>query len=293
MAHRVLLPCLLMQVPLAAAEIAISSGFPPFLKSRAFQSVSVPEGGETTGTLVEMLSGVTATGKGVIVGIVDSGIDWRHPDFRDPADSLRSRILSFWDMDSELGSPPAGFDFGREWTREEIEAALRGEGTGPPRDTSGGVVAGHGTYVAGIAAGNGNGDPRYRGMAPEAEIVVVSAFSQQFSMLDAIRYVSGVAEREGRPVVVNTSFVTGPGTDQEGWEQLLRERPGRAMVASAGRGRKWPLPLRSGRDGILYHLCGRRGRSSQLGGGTGKRTLARRLSPGAGGGLAGDRTLSG
>ena len=183
-----------------------------------------------------MLSGVTSTGKGVIVGIIDTGIDWRHPDFRDPADSLRSRILAIWDTNSELGSPPAGFDYGREWTRDEIEAARRGAGPGPPRDTSGGVVAGHGTYVAGIAAGNGNADPRYRGMAPEAEIVVVSAFSRQFSLLDAIRYIFEVAERKGCPVVVNASIVTGSGTEQEGLEQLLRETPGRAMVASAGNG---------------------------------------------------------
>ena len=233
MASGVLLPLLLME-GFAAAEIPISSASGPFLNGRPFQSVSGPEDGEATGTVLEMLSGVTATGKGVIVGIIDSGIDWRHPDFRDPADSLRSRILSIWDMDSELGPSPAGFDFGREWPRDEIEAALRGEGTGPPRDISGGVLSGHGTYVAGIAAGNGNADPRYRGMAPEAEIVVVSTFSQQFSLWDAIRYISGVAEREGRPVVVNASIVTGPGTEREGWEQLLRETPGRAMVASAG-----------------------------------------------------------
>ena len=71
-------------------------------------------------------------------------------------------------------------------------------------------------------------------MAPEAEIVVVSAFSRQFSLLDAIRYIFEVAERKGCPVVVNASIVTGSGTEQGGLEQLLRETPGRAMVASAG-----------------------------------------------------------
>ena len=104
MASRVFLLFLLMQIPLAAAEIPISSGFPPFLNGLPFQSVSGPEDGEATGTLLEMLSGVTSTGKGVIVGIIDTGIDWRHPDFRDPADSLRSPILAIWDMNSELGS---------------------------------------------------------------------------------------------------------------------------------------------------------------------------------------------
>ena len=66
------------------------------------------------------LSGVTATGKGVIVGIIDTGIDWRHPDFRNPTDSLRSRILGYlglWSLRGERGrtSPRIGFDYGREW----------------------------------------------------------------------------------------------------------------------------------------------------------------------------------
>ena len=234
MASRVFLLFLLMQVPLAAAEIPISSGFPPFLNGLPFQSVSGPEDGEATGTLLEMLSGVTATGKGVIVGIIDTGIDWRHPDFRDPADSLRSRILAIWDTAAELGHPPAGFDYGREWTRGEIEAALRGEGPEPPRDTTHSVAPGHGTYVAGIAAGNGNADPRYRGMAPGAEIAVVVAYGHlQFSLLDGTRYLFAMAERKGRPAVVNFS---GTGTGGHELEELLRERPGRAMVASAGNG---------------------------------------------------------
>ena len=125
---------------------------------------NVEEG--TSRILLDQLSGVTVTGKGVIVGIIDSGIDWRHPDFRDPADSLRSRILNIWDtklyISMEEGPPPQGFDYGREWTRKEIEVALRGEGRGPPRDP----VLDHGTYVAGIVAGNGNADSRYREWHP-------------------------------------------------------------------------------------------------------------------------------
>ncbi len=224
---------LLTQVPLTAAEVPATSGTSPPLNRLSFRSLGGAVEGEPSGTLLESLSGVTATGKGVIVGIIDSGIDWRHPDFRDPADSLHSRILSIWDtklyLSMEEGPPPPGFDYGREWTRKEIEAALRGERRGPPRDP----VLDHGTYVAGIAAGNGNADPRYRGMAPDAEIVVVTV-GAELTLPDALSYIFGVAEREGLPSVVNYSGGLAWGYREGNLEEFLREQPGRALVASAG-----------------------------------------------------------
>ena len=222
---------LLTQVPLTAAEVPATPGTSPALNGLSFRSLVGAVEGEPSGSLLESLSGVTGTGKGVIVGIIDTGIDWRHPDFRDPADSLRSRILSIWDSEGTLvvkeGPPPDGFDYGREWTRDEIEAALRGEAGGPPRDPYR-----HGTFVAGVAAGNGNGDRRYRGMAPEAEIVVVA-----LGVLDGARYIFDLAERKGRPAVVNYSGGTSLSHDErKELEILLREKPGRALVASAGNG---------------------------------------------------------
>ena len=222
---------LLMQVSLAALGISVYPSTASPL-NRSLQTPTVPEEEGTSGTLLDQLSGVTATGKGVIVGIIDSGIDWRHPDFRDPADSLRSRIISIWDtqlyISMEEGPPPSGFDYGREWTRDEIEAALRGERRGPPRDP----VLDHGTYVAGIAAGNGNADSRYRGMAPDAEIVVVTFGGA--TITDALRYIFEVADRKGLPAVVNFSGGLPWGYREENLEALLREQPGRALVAAAG-----------------------------------------------------------
>ncbi len=215
---------------LAAFVIPASTISGSSLKDWSLQSLSGSDEGELSGSLLESLSGVTATGKGVIVGIIDTGIDWRHPDFRDPADSLRSRILSIWDRESSLeeeSPPPEGFDYGRVWTRDEIEAALRDEAVGPPRDPHR-----HGTFVSGIAAGNGNADPRYRGMAPESEIVVVT-----LGVLEGARYIFDMAERKGCPAVVNYSggtFISH--SDRKELESLLREKPGRALVASAGNG---------------------------------------------------------
>ena len=91
----------LMQVSLAAPEVSVCPSTASSLNGWSFQALPGAEEEGASGSLLELLSGVTATGRGVIVGISDSGIDWRHPDFRDPADSLRSRILSIWDGDRE------------------------------------------------------------------------------------------------------------------------------------------------------------------------------------------------
>lgn len=118
------LSCLFLSLHgyLAASVISAStvSGSSP--KDWSFQSLSGPENGELSGSLLESLSGVTATGKGVIIGIIDTGIDWRHPDFRDPADTLRSRILAIWDRESSPGGDGGGFAPGGVRLRPGVDA---------------------------------------------------------------------------------------------------------------------------------------------------------------------------
>ena len=113
------------------------------------------------------------SGRGILIGVVDSGIDYAHPAFRN--EDGTTRIAALWDQ-TLPGSPPEGYASGTEYTREEINAALAEADEGerfrtvPSRDMSG-----HGTAVAGIAAGNGAGSAgqRYRGAAPEAGLIVV------------------------------------------------------------------------------------------------------------------------
>jgi len=189
-------------------------------------------------------------GAGVIVGVIDSGIDWRHHAFRRADGS--SRILRIWDqrLTPVAGeSSPAGFTFGVEYTKAHIDANLAG-GT-PPVPVRHADAGGHGSHVAGIAAGDGsvagNGRPAFTfvGMAPEADIVVVAntigagGLGDSANTLDAAGYIFGVAASLTRPAVINLSQgdYIGPhdGTSllERGIDTLLGTA-GRAMVKSAG-----------------------------------------------------------
>lgn len=152
-------------------------------------------------------------GTGVLVAIIDSGIDYANLDFRN-ADGT-TRIYSLWDQ-TIPGNPPEGYVQGTEYTQEKINEALQQENRTermkivPSEDRSG-----HGTAVAGIAAGNGRGSKgaRYQGVASESGILVVKlgtpreeGFPRTTELMQAIDYVVKKAQRAGRPVAINISF---------------------------------------------------------------------------------------
>ena len=145
------------------------------------------------------------TGKGVLLAIIDSGIDYTHPDFRN-ADGT-TRLLALWDQTIE-GTPPADYRIGTEFTREELNQSLR-ENRVLSRDLSG-----HGTAVAGIAAGNGRtSNGRYRGVAPESELLVVKlgiprpdSFPRTTELIQGVDYAVRKALELSMPLVINLSF---------------------------------------------------------------------------------------
>jgi subtilisin family serine protease len=234
----------------------------------------------------QVLHQVDVDGRGVVVGIVDSGIDWRHADFRDPANQC-TRIAYLWDQTDFAGrcanpapttvacnpgaagnahcaiqrvcTPPpggvvtpclagpggnffcnnlqagsqclaaagatcvanngvlpAGFTKGTEWTAADIDSAngvLPACGGGPApagvpvreQDTDG-----HGTHVAGTAAGNGSasggGAPfPFEGMAPQTSLIVVKTAGNQNDAISGMRYVFNRAATLGVPAVINYS----------------------------------------------------------------------------------------
>ena len=152
------------------------------------------------------------TGNGVIIGFIDTGIDIEHPDFFD--NNGNTRIVSIWDhtLDPEdvdsIAHNPQGFSYGTEWNASIIqqgyEACLH-------RDKHG-----HGTHVAGTAAGNGKARSYhgpYTGLAPESEILIVKFdFNNEknrnssVAILDAVNWIFQKATAEGKPCVINMSL---------------------------------------------------------------------------------------
>ena len=182
------------------------------------------------------------TGEGVVVGLMDVGFDLTHPNFYS-ADTTQYRIKKFWDMVTQdtIGS---GMYVGRDYEGKENLLAL-----GHSRD---GEDLTHGTYTAGIAAGCGVGSP-YRGMAPEADLCLVSnAVSDDIAYIDSadyykytfatdalgFKYLFDYAKGVGKPCVA--SFSEGSSQDFHGYDQLFYEMldslvgPGRILVAAAG-----------------------------------------------------------
>ena len=191
------------------------------------------------------LNNTSYKGKDVIVAVFDSGIDWDHPDFRSVADNTKSRILRIWDqtITAVAGEArPAGFSYGVEYTQAQINNEIDGTPANfiRQRDTNG-----HGTHVAGTAAGNGAALPsrKYAGIAPEADIVIIKGGNDTFSEsneIDAITYLQGIATNFGKPVVLNMS-VGGQSGPHDGTapaevavNNFTSSAPGRSVVVSAG-----------------------------------------------------------
>lgn len=152
------------------------------------------------------------TGKGVLIGVIDSGIEYANADFRQEDGATRIRFL--WDQTVE-GTPPEGYRIGSEFSAEQINEALQQPNRTmrlqkvPSVDSSG-----HGTAVAGVAAGNGrNSGGRYRGAAPDAELIIVklgnpggAGFPRTAELMQAVDYIVQKAEMLQMPVSVNISF---------------------------------------------------------------------------------------
>ena len=169
-------------------------------------------------TAVQHFPPYQLTGKGVIIGIIDSGIDYAHPDFIN--EDGTSRILYIWDQTIE-GTPPSGLNIGSEYTNEEINAALKIQDIGhrmnflPHED-----IHRHGTHVAGISAGNGRAsNGQYKGVAPEASLIVVklgvvsrSVLTKTTEIIRAIKYIIDRAREHAMPVSINLSYGTNEGS---------------------------------------------------------------------------------
>ncbi len=171
-------------------------------------------------------------GNGVVVGFVDSGIDWKHPDFHN---TNGNRIKYLWDMSGQ-SNPPSGYNYGTEYTKAQLDANQCQEIDGDDGE-------GHGTHVSGTAAGNGSALANYIGMAPLSDIIFVKGFRNGpgFASTDVINgcnYIFGKASQLGEPAVINLSLGGhyGPHDGSSLYEQGLSNLTGdgKIIVAAAG-----------------------------------------------------------
>ncbi len=193
------------------------------------------------------------SGKGVLVGFLDSGIDCTHPAFRKTDGT--TRIVRLWDQGDTRGTPPEGIHYGTEYTEEDINRALfsGAESSLSPRaDTTG-----HGTAVAGIACGSVDAGEGFTGAAPESAIAFVrvkpakqylcdyfyipdgAAAYQEDDLMVGVRYLLGCARQLEMPLVICLSLGTSQGghTGNTPLEEVLASAsmtPGVCAVAGTG-----------------------------------------------------------
>jgi hypothetical protein len=174
------------------------------------------------------------TGENIIIGYVDQGIDWNHPDFFD--ENGNTRVLRYWDHTTNTGGTVLQpYNYGIVWDSSAIN-------NGTCTSTEGGTA--HGTTVAGMGSGNGFANGTNRGVAPNSNIIMVETnfnlSNWTLTIADACDYIFKVADTLGMPAVINLSLGTYLGSHDgndpasEYIEDLLDEKEGRIVVCAAG-----------------------------------------------------------
>ncbi len=183
--------------------------------------------------------GIAYTGNGVIIGFIDTGLDFSHADFRKKNNTTQTRILSIWDQTKNGSATPQNYNYGSEYSNTQINAALSNPNSLNTKD-----VNGHGTHVTGSAAG-------LRGMAPDADIIFVSPlihwdsdstlYQDTKSILDGLNYIKTKAAAAGKPCVVNLSIGYNLGSPhdgtslvEQGIDNLVSNNSGFFVTVAAG-----------------------------------------------------------
>lgn len=178
-------------------------------------------------------------GEGVIMGFIDTGLDWMHPDFLNPEDSS-TRVLALWDQTKPVNSfTPSKYGYGQDWDSSEIMQGL----------STNNDQFGHGSTVTGAAAGNAFANGLNKGVAPKVEIIAVESHFNAPNWLgtvaDATEYIYHLADSLGKPCVINASLGTYLGS-HDGLDpyalyidSLINRKKGHLFVASAGNSGDW------------------------------------------------------
>lgn len=179
-------------------------------------------------------------GEGVLLGVIDDGFEWQHPDFCYP-DST-TRILYLWDQISNNTTyHEAYYGYGASWKKTDID---NHQCTHQPDQ--------HGSHVMGTAAGNARASGKYLGIAPKANLACVSvARDATFlsSFVDGIHYLFGKADSLGQACAINSSVGSyssghdGKDLYSQLIDNMLEEKNGRALIQAGGNARAFPIHL--------------------------------------------------
>lgn len=174
-------------------------------------------------------------GSGVVIGFIDTGIDFTHPDFKDSLG--KSRIRFIWDQTlPKAQNSPQPYGYGQEWNNLQIDS-------GKANAHNDLAYYGHGTHAAGIAVGNGLALKKFKGVAPKADIIMVALDFKSSSptiIADATHYIYSKALAMGKPCVINASigdsYGSHDGLDLQAQliSNLINQREGQVFVAAAG-----------------------------------------------------------
>lgn len=185
--------------------------------------------------------GYNLSGENVMIAIIDSGIDFTHPDFRNFDGS--TRILALYDQTNE-----------KIFYSDEINTALNS--SNPYEQIPSLDNIGHGTAVAGIAAGNGSQNPDYIGVAPLADLIIVKAklsagyFTKTTSIMRGLKFCIDTARNFNKPVAINLSFGMNQGSHKG--DSLFEE-----FITSAASVWKNNIIIPTGNEGAAAHHTSR------------------------------------
>ncbi len=229
-----------IQLPLTAVEEVAKLDFVSGLFAprsyRPTLDLSAPDLGATyVWQNVTDTRGKPIDGSGVLVGIIDTGVDLSHPDLKFPNGT--SKVVYLWDQ-TVSGKPPGGFTYGVECSSSEIN-----NGKCTERDTFG-----HGTHVASIVASSGNASGKYRGIAPGASLIVVKSGApicggeswtfEDNAIVDGLQYLVDRARALGRKLVINLSLGGNIGghDDTSPFELILNDLSAQGVVVVVAAG---------------------------------------------------------
>lgn len=216
---------------------------------------------EETGILkLQNQPALNLKGQGVMIGIIDTGIDYTHKAFRDEGGN--TRILSIWDQTDNTGNLPQGYGYGSEYTESDINKALRSDN---PLDIVPVVdEIGHGTFMAGVVGGSEDADEDFVGCVPECSISVVKlktakrylreyymigneepAFQENDIMI-AIGYIREQAAKYNMPLVI----VLGVGSNRGGHIGTL---PLSSVIENFSKKARSAIVIAAGNEGNKRH----------------------------------------